>query len=283
MRRHAAELARCAPARVLEETFKVLRCGNAARAFELARASGVLPVILPALAEALDAGDAAMRARFQAHLEALDALVRSGAEVSEAVLLGALLVHLRPGGEAGSRAPERGPAEGPADRLLAQLVQTARLPRRMAERTRLAMGAQRTILGPARRRRRRGGGLGAQAYFQDALQLLEISVRATGEGSEALERWKAEGPSHAAAWADGEERRGREGSHAHARGPRPGGEAEAGDIPAYREAGREAGPDEPSAAGEPGEDGAPRRRRRRRGGRRRRRRGAGAAAPSAGA
>ncbi|HUL58494.1 MAG TPA: poly(A) polymerase, partial [Anaeromyxobacteraceae bacterium] len=42
MRRHAGELARCAPARVLEETFKLLRCGGSARAFELLRASGAL-------------------------------------------------------------------------------------------------------------------------------------------------------------------------------------------------------------------------------------------------
>ena len=43
MRRHAGELARCAPARVLEEIFKLLRCGGAARAFALLKACGALP------------------------------------------------------------------------------------------------------------------------------------------------------------------------------------------------------------------------------------------------
>jgi poly(A) polymerase len=325
MRRSAAELARCAPARVLEETFKILRCGNAARAFELLRAAGALPMVLPALAEALDAGEAATRARFQAHLVALDALVRSGAEVSEAVLLGALLMHLRRDEAAGEGAGEpRRPGgagaagESAADQLLGQLVQTARLPRRMAERTRLAMGAQRVFRGPARRRRRRGGGLGAQAYFQDALQLLEITVRATGEGTEALARWRTEGEAHASAWAEAEagERsagdrgvghrgggdRGIQDRGASDRGTRERGAGDRGagdggggledggsDIPAYRQHPGEGPGERPSGevdvSGAPGGDeAAPRRRRRRRGGRRRRRRGAGAGAgaPSAG-
>src|SRR5512147_2595645 len=178
MRRHAGELARCAPPRVLEETFKILRCGNAARALELLRASGALPVVLPALAEHLDRRGEEGRRSVQAHLAALDALVRSGAEVSDAVLLGALLVHLPAGEDGRMRA---------AEELLAQLVTSARLPRRVAERTRLAMGAQASLRGPARRRR----GFGAQAYFEDALRLLEVSVRATGEGAEDLARWRA--------------------------------------------------------------------------------------------
>src|SRR5512144_2359961 len=68
MRRHAGELARCAPPRVLEETFKILRCGNAARALELLRASGALPVVLPALAEHLDRRGEEGRRSVQEHL-----------------------------------------------------------------------------------------------------------------------------------------------------------------------------------------------------------------------
>jgi poly(A) polymerase len=180
MRRHAGEIGRCAPPRVLEEIFKILRCGSSSRAFELLRSSGTLAVVLPALASALDGGGEEQRRSFHAHLGALDQLVRSGEEVSEAVLLGSLLMHVRgPAGQEG------------ADALLQALVQTARLPRRMAERTRLALGAQRLARGPPRRRRRRGG-IAAQAYFRDALQLLEMTVRATGEGAEELARWKSQ-------------------------------------------------------------------------------------------
>ncbi|HTP50842.1 MAG TPA: polynucleotide adenylyltransferase PcnB [Anaeromyxobacteraceae bacterium] len=267
MRRHASELARCAPPRVLEEVFKILRCGGSGRAFDLLRASGALSVVLPSLAELLEAGEAGVRARLQAHLHALDEMVRSGEEISEAVLLGALLTHVRHG-PAGDQA---------ADGLLAQLVQTARLPRRIAERTRLALGAQELLHGPPRRRRRRrGGGLSAQAYFRDALQLLEMSVKATGEGAETLARWRSEAERHPTP-GDGdraepppEDLEGgmeREGS--------PGGtrtiEVDA-TLP-----GRPPGHPDPRGEESPG-----RRRRRRRGGRRRRRRGRASGAEAAG-
>jgi poly(A) polymerase len=245
MRRNAAELARCAPPRVLEETFKILRCTGASRAFELLRSAGLLQVTLPALSRALDAGGQEARARFHAHLSALDALVRGGEPVSDAMLLGALLVHLRsgPGGEPS------------ADLLLAELVQTARLPRKMAERTRMAMQAQKLFHGPPRRRRR--GGLAGQAYFTDALQILKVTVKATGEGAEALSRWEAEAQPGQA--EGGEE-------------IEPSLLAEAGGEAAPRAPGAPARSDAaPAGADEEGEEA----RRRRRGGRRRRRRGRG--------
>ena len=198
MRRTSAELARCAPARVLEEIFKLLRCGRSARAFELLRAAGALQVVLPALGGALDGWDDARRRSFFAHLTALDRLVRSGAEVSEAVLLGALLVHLDADGPPAQRerAPDDAAAAGDlggAEAFLASLVQTSRLPRKVAERIRLALHAQSQLQDPARRRRRRGRGLAGQTYFEDALQLLQIRVDATGQGRELLERWTSEG------------------------------------------------------------------------------------------
>src|SRR5512138_1208722 len=198
MRRHASELARCAPARVLEETFKILRCGGSARAFELLRSCGALPVILPALGAALDSWDEPRRRSFSAHLAALDRLVRSGEPVSEAVLLGALLMHLAPpppaeDGAAEPRAarPDDAPRTSEADALLASLVQTSRLPRKIAERARLALHAQRVFREPPRKRRRRGRGLAGQQYFADAVQLLRVSVEATGTGADVLERWTA--------------------------------------------------------------------------------------------
>jgi poly(A) polymerase len=213
MRRHAGELARCAPARVLEETFKILRCGGSARAFELLRACGALPVVLPALGAALDSWDDPRRRSFFAHLSALDRLVRSGEEVSDAVLLGALLMHLSGGGALGPaqgeghRAPPSPPLApgqpppaapplatrtGPndADALLASLVSTSRLPRKIAERARLALQIQRGLREPQRKRRRRGRG-GDASQQVDAMQLLALSVEATGEGREVLDRVKA--------------------------------------------------------------------------------------------
>jgi poly(A) polymerase len=199
MRRHAGELARCAPPRILEETFKILRCGGSARAFELLKAANALPVILPSLASALERADDARRRSFLQHLAALDRLVRSGEEVSEAVLLGALLMHLS-GGERPAEgqppapgAPPPPPVADEASRLLDQFVQTSRLPRKVAERVRLALQAQRALRSPSgAKRRRRGRGLAGQPHFLDPHHLLQVTVGATGQGQELLDRWLGE-------------------------------------------------------------------------------------------
>lgn len=280
MRRHAAELARCAPARVLEETFKILRCGGSARAFELLRACGALPVVLPSLGAAFEAWDDEGRRRFFAHLAALDRLVRSGEAVSDAVLLGALVMHI---GGAGRRPLAGGPDEAEAEAglrerrgseaegFLAALVQTARLPRKVAERTRLALQAQRSFHEAHRRRRRRGRGSGGQEHLSDALLLLRISVAATGEGKDVLERWEARArePVEEA----GRERHAPPGRRPPPEGPPAEPTPEAGGRTIEVEA---AVPGEGGRDGSPGEGGesGARRKRRRRGGRRRRRRGA---------
>jgi poly(A) polymerase len=280
MRRHAGELARCAPARVLEETFKILRCGGSSRAFELLRACGALPVVLAPLAAALDAWDDGRRRGFFAHLAALDRLVRSGEEVPEAVLLGALLMHLgrrggRPAepGEAPAAAGPRSSGFEEAEALLASLVQTARLPRKIAERTRLALHAQRLFADAPRKKRRRGRGAAGQQYLSDALQLLRIAVDATGEGREVLERWSRRE-------AERDDRDDRD-ERADARPSDEGGDGEpvtAAEVEVEDEA--EAAPsDAPAGAGANGQPAAAGGRRRRRGGRRRRRRGAGGGAP----
>jgi poly(A) polymerase len=271
MRRHAGELARCAPPRVLEEIFKILRCGGAARAFELLRACGALAVVLPAVGAGLDTWDEARRRSFFAHLAALDRLVRSGEEVSDAVLLGALLMHLAPRARAEGQPDEAG-SHRSAPRLdeafLSSLVSTSRLPRKVAERTRLALHAQRGLRDPQRRRRRRGRGAAGQPQVADAVQLLRITVDATGEGSELLERLAA--PAH----QDPAPPHGADRAEA----------AEAAEAAAERihEVDVSGGPHR-APAGADEAPGAGRRRRRRRGGRRRRRRGPGTDAPAGGA
>ena len=318
MRRHAGELARCAPARVLEEIFKLLRCGGSARAFALLRACGALPMILPALGTAYERWDEPQRRNFVAHLGALDRLIRSGEVVSEAVLLGTLLVHLGAtppgaGGEEeelpeesaeGEEAPRPGLRASPAaEALLEELVRTSRLPRRVAERIRLALHAQSIFSEPRPKgRRRRGRGLVGQPYFHDALQLLRITVEATGANVDVYHRWVAEAARHPAPPVQptgrdhgrGGARRGGRGEHGR-RGERGRGPHQA--TGAVRTVTVEPARDDPDRdeavpaggegaiitvdAGSPGgpSDGPPagpgRSRRRRRGGRRRGRRGEG--------
>jgi poly(A) polymerase len=94
MKRYAGEIARCAPPRVLEEIFRLLRSGASRRCFELLQEAGALPVLLPPLAEFLDrAAPEEARALFVG-LGLLDEVVAQGPLPDDAVLLSALLVHL---------------------------------------------------------------------------------------------------------------------------------------------------------------------------------------------
>src|SRR5207237_8470609 len=70
MKKHVAEIPRCAPPRVLEEVLKLLRSGAPRRCLELMRDVGALRVLLPPVADHLERHGAEEAAR---HLRALDA------------------------------------------------------------------------------------------------------------------------------------------------------------------------------------------------------------------
>src|SRR5262249_15299168 len=76
--------------------------------------------------------------------------------------------------------------------LLQELVRTARLPRRIAERCRMILLAQATLSG---QRRRRGGLASFRRHplFQEALTVFELSVEATGEPRAALDAGRSGG------------------------------------------------------------------------------------------
>lgn len=276
MRKNAAELARCAPPRVLEEIFRLLRSGQSRRCFELLRDVGALQILLPPLAHWLETstreeGEALFRS-----LDLLDEMVRRGPLPEDSVLLSILLLHhsqrqlvkqaqapeaaspaagpaelsTEPaaqvvaeeaikeelGGEepseveeleaieraADEAAPlpevpeeeealadeeaalpdENGAAETPpvpwslsvsaenVEELLAELVRNARLPRRIAERARLILHAQRVLSG-IRKRRSSPMKFVRQPYFPDALLVFELFAKASGKCLEELERWRS--------------------------------------------------------------------------------------------
>jgi poly(A) polymerase len=207
MQRHADELPRCAPARVLDETLKLLRSGAAATALGLLRETGLLRVLLPPVDAVLEAGDDALRTSFGRRLEALDALVKEGAAVTEAVMLGAVLSFLplapeeddEPAAEVSPR--RRGPRVPTADEVLARMAQNARLPRRIADRTRAILAAQGSFFASPKRKRRRGGsgaGIIKAPHFDEALLLLELEVRSTGEHADVLAKWRLKAAEEAA-------------------------------------------------------------------------------------
>jgi poly(A) polymerase len=183
------DLPRCAPARLLEETFRLIRGGVAAPSVRLLAALDALKILLPPVAAYLRENGRKGGETFYAYAEALDRRVSSGEPLDDAILLAALLV---PIAQTGPIVEPQDPAGRPSvaqgiEDLLAEFVQTARLPRRIAERCRLLLIAQRTLTGE---RRRRTGAFRRHPLFNDALVVFEISVEATGEHREALEAWK---------------------------------------------------------------------------------------------
>jgi len=74
--------------------------------------------------------------------------------------------------------------------VLAEMVRTARLPRRIAERARMILLAQPILSGERRRRRSSPQAFARQSYFPEALAVFELSVAATGRGHEQLAKWQ---------------------------------------------------------------------------------------------
>lgn len=75
--------------------------------------------------------------------------------------------------------------------VLAEMVRTARLPRRIAERARLILAAQPILAGERKRRKFSAESFARQSIFPEALAVFELSVAAAGKGAEQLARWQA--------------------------------------------------------------------------------------------
>ncbi|HUB07556.1 MAG TPA: poly(A) polymerase [Myxococcales bacterium] len=181
LRAHAGDLVRCAPARVLEETLRLLRCGASRRALELLREFGILRLLLPPVATFLDACGPEETARLFALMDGVDQRIRRGVPTDDSLLLAALLLRL-------ANPAATAPAF-PVEKLLTDLVKVSRMPRRIAEGTRLLLLAQRALLGE-RRRRGSPNRIIRSPHFADAIALMELNAQVTGEGADALKRWK---------------------------------------------------------------------------------------------
>jgi poly(A) polymerase len=179
IRAHRADIARAAPARLMEEFYKLLRTGTGERAFRMLAERRLLEPIAPDLqkgaAEALWRSLAAIdtyRCRFEAPPETL----------TNPILLGSLLVPL--GHTARSLAPPPAPD---GDFTKEPRISLGMLPlaRRDVERLRQILGLQRRLmdmhLSPRARRT-----LMHRGPFKEALTWLEIH----GDAQDVLEHWR---------------------------------------------------------------------------------------------
>jgi len=243
--RHRGEIAKCAPPRVLEEIYRLLREGAGHSALRKLEETGVLSVLMPAVARRL-AETPEERAVLARTLGVLDEHVADGLVPSNALVLGVMLAPFCTDilyDDDDARPFDLNALE---DRLLPLLADVGPS-RRDSETLRQIFIAQRRLLPPkVRRGPRRSGGRTAslvrREWFNDALMLFELMHPGADDVlQEELARWR---------------RLARESL-----GPPPA-------TTTTAEVSAPASPDDTEA--DPSDPNAPRRRRRRRGGRRRR-------------
>ncbi|HJL17044.1 MAG TPA: polynucleotide adenylyltransferase PcnB [Sandaracinaceae bacterium LLY-WYZ-13_1] len=162
------ELARAAKPRLIEEILRLLRGGAAHRSYWLMWETGALGVLLPQLAVHLD--DDSRDARLLwARLSAIDTLKKAGALPSDPVLFAALMYG--PILEAVGGAKDWMKAY---ESLMRDVLETLAVPRRMKERVRNVVQAQRRLAAG------KLGTLPRRDYFDDAATLFAIDCDARG-------------------------------------------------------------------------------------------------------
>ena len=220
------ELEKASPARITEEIIGLLRCGAAAVATQWLMDLDLLEVLLP---EAYDMVAVEERGlgRFDKIPGSLDAMVAEGREPSDAAALAALLLPRvllrRYDIEALDRRPMRRDA---IDAMIAEVVgpflSRLAISRDRAGKIAAALSGFQRLVEPDLAARERMH-LAHRPWFDDALTLFEVLVRATGEGGSELDRWRgaAAQRSESTARAIAEEERQRQGRSRRRRRSRP--------------------------------------------------------------
>jgi poly(A) polymerase len=195
MCRHAAELSKSAPPRLLEEINRILRGGAAEASIRLLWRVGALAVLLPEvssyLSRVLERGEERdPGGGLFAYLRALDRPPREAHP--NTVMLASLLFHpvldtarceREMNGSNGSPCSLAEVARDTVRRLVARL----HLPKWEAERIHQIIGAQKKLFNlPGRAPLPRS--LVLRHYFPEALELFAVGVQATGKGSRTLRR-----------------------------------------------------------------------------------------------
>jgi poly(A) polymerase len=191
--RTRGEIAKASPARMTEELVQLLQCGHAGDALQLMLDLGLVEELLPEVF-AMVAADERGLGKFSRIPLVFDELVEEGRELADSALLAALLlaeVLLRRYDleSADERTLTRGELDGLVDEVAAPFIARFALSRARAERI---VGSLQTFLRlcepewTADGRRR----FALRRDFDDALVLLEVLTRATGEGAEVVEAWR---------------------------------------------------------------------------------------------
>lgn len=194
IQRHRQELRKAAPARLTEELLALLRCGHAGESMQWMLDLGLLEVLLPEALAMIRANERGVGS-FTGILPTIDRWTEQGRELPEQVALGAMLlpeVMMRrfeaemASGQWMTLAEFREAIDATLEPFLSRLSVAnykATLLANALEGFHRLCDRRYT---PGQRVR-----IASKSYFDDAFDLLELLVTATGEGHEALEHWQA--------------------------------------------------------------------------------------------
>jgi poly(A) polymerase len=193
MHRHRRDLEKASPARMTEEIVQLLKCGHAGAAVQWMLDLGLLEVLLPE-AYAMLATTKRGLGDFSRILPEIDRRVAEERLLSDTALLGAILVPKVMLRRMDIEALDRRPMSRSAiETMIREEVEPflARLTLsnlRGQQIIQALVGFQR--LCEPRWSPHERAQFARRAYFDDALQLFELLVEATGEGHEALAAWQ---------------------------------------------------------------------------------------------
>ena len=197
----AGDIVRCSQARLLEEIYKVLRCGAAKESFELMVRSGLGQHVMPsylALYDGLEPADPSTPPRpagqepsatdlLWRYLDAIDDYHAQTSQVaSNGVLQAALFAPLL--GQR-MRQGNRQELDRMIDAMMTPIGTALGVARRDRELARQILMAQHRMMGPGAGRRRRASLVNRQ-YFHDALIFFGVAVRAHGGDGSELQDWR---------------------------------------------------------------------------------------------
>ena len=192
IRTHQGELSKCAPPRLLEEIYRLMRGGAARRSFELLNQTGILEILVPEVAALFrDRPDSDEAKWLWRVFEGLDA--RREPVPANAVLLCALAGPML--GDAifdegvGGRGRDVGQL---VEERMRPMLERMRVSRRDIERARQILLAQRRIA-PSKRKRGKAQNLLRRDYFEESLQVFELvgqAIRPDPAGLEEVASWR---------------------------------------------------------------------------------------------
>ena len=194
IQRHGEDLRRAAAPRLTEELMQLLKCGHAGASMQWMLELGVLDVLLPEAGAMITAAQRGA-GNFGGILPTLDRMTAENREVPDAVLLSSVLLP-----QIMLRRFEVESVDGRWMPMPAYLQVVRETMESFLERFSLANFKRTMVIHvlegfhrlcsegwtPAQRVR-----FASKSYFDDALLLFEILVRATGEGHPVLEHWQS--------------------------------------------------------------------------------------------